>query len=162
MHTPDAYVSLERVAAAFNAVRAYHADERFSNGSRVSVDSIPPDRIKVVPSSGGGEIIIGNDFWVNERGTWRKLPSFVARMVERKIDQYRHLMPQNVDPASVKDLGMQVVDGKRLHAYSYVASGTPATMWVGANNLPVQVITTSRGITTTITYSYRGVAITAP
>lgn len=162
MALPPAYVSLEKVVAAFNAVRAYHAEERFSNGTSVSVDCIPPNRIKIVPSTGGGEIIIGNDFWVNERGTWHKMPSFVARMVEGKIDQYRHLAPQNINSGSVKDLGIRLLAGKRLHAYSYVASGTPATMWVAANNLPVQVVTTSRGITTTITYSYGNVVIGAP
>lgn len=162
MLTPEAYASLQKVIAAFNAVKAFHADERFSNGMTTSVDYIPPDRIKVMPSKGGGEIIIGNDFWVNEGGTWRKMPPFVARMVEGKVDQYRHLVPQDLQADSVKDLGMQVVDGRRLHAYSYVAAGVPATMWVDAHNLPAQLVTTSRGITTTITYSYGDVAIDAP
>jgi|GEM_PF-2944866 len=57
---------------------------------------------------------------------------------------------------------MQLVGGRRLHAYSYVAAGTPATMWVDAHNLPQQVVTTSRGVTTTLTYTYANVSIEAP
>ena len=85
MPTPDAYAGLQQVIAAFNAVKAYHAEERFSNGTSVSVDFIPPDRIRVITSKGGGNIVIGNDFWVNENGSWRKMPSFVARMVVELI-----------------------------------------------------------------------------
>jgi hypothetical protein len=57
---------------------------------------------------------------------------------------------------------MQMVNGKRLHAYSYVAAGTPATMWVDANNLPVQLVTSSKGITTSIVYYYNNVTVDAP
>ena len=35
-------------------------------------------------------------------------------------------------------------------------------MWVDAHNLPQQVVTTSRGVTTTLTYTYANVSIEAP
>jgi hypothetical protein len=158
----DPYADMQKINAAFDAQKGYHADEHFSNGQTVSVDYIPPDRIKVLPSAGGGEIVIGNDMWVNNNGKWTKMPSFMARMITGKIEQYRHGLPSGIDASSVKDLGMQTVNGKRLHAYSYVASGAPTTLWVGANDLPVQLVTSSKGITTTILYSYTNVSVESP
>lgn len=158
----DAYGDLQKAAAAFNAQKSYHADEHFSNGLVVAVDYITPDRLKVIPSSGGGEIVIGDDFWVNDKRRWTKLPSFAARLVTGKVDQYRHTLQQAVDRGSVKDLGMQNVAGKTLHAYSFVARGTPVTMWLDAKGLPAQQVTTSGSLTTTIVYSYGNVSIEAP
>jgi outer membrane lipoprotein-sorting protein len=157
----DVQSDMQQVAAAYNAQKSYHADEHFSNGQTVSVDYIPPDRIRVTqPDKNTGQVIIGNDFWVNSNGKWSKMPSFAAKMVTGKVDQYRHLMPQDI--TDVKDLGMQNVNGKSLHAYQFNSSGVPVTMWVDANHLPAQMQTTSRGITTTVIYSYGNVTIDPP
>lgn len=159
----DSTSDMQQVAAAFNAQKAYHADEHFSNGDYVAVDYIPTDRIRVTqPDKNMGEVIIGNDFWVNNKGKWSKLPSFAAHFVTAKVDQYRHLMPQNADMSSIKDLGMQNVNGRTLHAYQFTTKGVPATLWVDVNHLPAQMQTTSGGITATITYSYGDISITPP
>jgi hypothetical protein len=157
----DVQSDMQQVATAFNAQKSFHADEHSSNGQNVSVDYIPPDRIRVTqPDKNTGTVIIGSDFWVNNNGKWSKLPSFAAKMVTGKVDQYRHLMPQNI--TDVKDLGMQTVNGKPLHAYQFTSGGVPATMWVDANHLPAQMQTTSRGITMTVVYSYGNVTIDPP
>jgi hypothetical protein len=157
----DATGDLQQAAAAFNAQKAFHADEHFSNGEAVTVDYIPTDRIRVVNAKHNTTtLIIGSDFWVQNNGKWTKLPSFAAHMVTSRVDQYRHLYPTDI--AAVKDLGMQNVNGKMLHAYSFTSGGVPATMWIDAKHLPAQMVTTSRGITTTITYSYNNVTITPP
>jgi hypothetical protein len=159
----DTAADLQKIANAFNAQKAVHADEHFSNGEMVAVDSIPPDRIKVMPSKGGGEIVIGNQMWVNSNGKWTKMPSIMATVILKVINQYRNMAPtRDVDAASVKDLGMQSVGGKALHAYSYTAHGVPETIWVDATYLPMQAVVQSKNLTTTIVYSYDNVTIEAP
>jgi hypothetical protein len=160
--TANPYSDLQQAAAAYDSQKAIHADEQFSNGDLVQVDYIPTDRIRVsYPKRNMEDLIIGNAFWVSNRGKWTKLPSFAARIVTSKVAEYRHLLP-NVDANSVKDLGMQNVGGKMLHAYSFVSGGAPATMWIDSNHLPQKTITSSKGITTTILYTYGNVSISPP
>jgi hypothetical protein len=157
----DPYGDLQRIATAFNSV-SYHADEKFSNGQEVVVDYIPPDRIRVMPKAGGGELMIGRDLWVYNNGKWTKMPSFMAGMITSKMAQYRNTAFQNVDRSSVRDLGWQFIGGRRAHVYSFVTHGTSVTIWVGPGNLPIQQIVKNGKLTTTITYSYSNVVITAP
>jgi hypothetical protein len=159
----DPYAAVQKAAAAFGAQKGIHAEERFSNGQTVLVDMVPPDRFHMfTPATKTGEIVIGHDMWMERDGKYTKLPAFAANMVGGTIDRYRQTFPQQIDKASVKDLGMQNVGGRMLHAYSYVASGAATTVWIDGNYLPQRMVTTSKGITTTVLYSYGNVSVNAP
>jgi hypothetical protein len=60
---------------------------------------------------------------------------------------------------SIRDLGMQTLDGQSVHVYSYTAHGVPETIYVGANMLPVQAVINDKKNPTTIKYSKFNVPI---
>jgi hypothetical protein len=52
-----------------------------------------------------------------------------------------------------RDLGMQMLDGRSLHEYSYTVRGVPVNLYVGPDWLPVESIVHDKNLTTTIVYS---------
>ncbi len=161
----DPYSDLQKAAAKFSAQPSFHAEMHFTNGRIITVEFVGADRARVVLPGGVTEVLIGSSIWINRNGSWQPVPSMAAAPMTSMVEQYRRSPLLSVDPNSVKDLGMQSVGGESLHAYSYVGTGvggTPATVWLGANDLPVQVVTTSGKNSATITYSYGSITIEPP
>jgi outer membrane lipoprotein-sorting protein len=159
------YSNLQKAATKFSALPSFHAEMHFTNGKAIAVDFVGTDRARVVLSGGVTEVIAGSSIWINRNGSWQQLPPMAAGPILAMVEQYRRSPLLSVDPSSVKDLGMQTVEGKSLHAYSYVGTGvggTPATVWLDANDLPMQVVTTSGKNGATITYSYGNFTIEPP
>ncbi len=161
----DPYSDLQKAAAKFSAQPSFHADMHFTNGNVITVEFVGADRARVVLPGGVTEVIIGSNIWLNRNGSWKQVPPMAAGPMTAMVEQYRRSPLLSIDPNSVKDLGMQTVGGQSLHAYSYAGTGvggTPATVWLDANDLPVQVVTTSGKNSATITYSYGSVTIEPP
>jgi hypothetical protein len=57
------------------------------------------------------------------------------------------------DVQSVRGLGTGMLEGQSVRVYSYTVHGTPVTVYVGANALPVQSVINDKNGTTTIRYS---------
>ena len=71
----DPLADLEQVRAAYGALHSVHAEITMSNGMDVSIDWIEPDKMHVVSSQNGMQMIaIGNNHWVNMGGHWTALP----------------------------------------------------------------------------------------
>jgi hypothetical protein len=147
----DASADLMKVETAFQNAKSYHVEEHFSNGRTVTVDYSAPDRWRIQPNPNITELVIGNDVYMVSKGRATKLP--FGGMMVRKIIQHVGFSARGDIQRSARDLGMQTVGGQPVHAYSYTTHGTPVTLYVGANSLPVQSIVQDKKLTTTITYS---------
>jgi hypothetical protein len=161
----DPLSDLQKAAAKFSAQPSFHAEMHFTSGKVITVEFVGSDRARVVLPGGVTEVIVGSNIWMNRNGGWQPVPAMAAGPMTVMVEQYRRSPLLSIDPNSVKDLGMQTVEGQPLHAYSYVGTGvggTPATVWLGADDLPVQVVTTSGKNSATITYSYGSVTIEPP
>ena len=133
---------------------SFHAEMHFTNRNVITAEFVGTDRARVVLPGGVAEVFIGSDIWLNRNGSWRQIPPMAAGPMSAMIEQYRRSPLLSIDPNSVKTLGMQRVGGQSLHAYSYVGTGvggTPATVWLGANDVSLQVVTTSGKNIATIT-----------
>lgn len=148
----DAYGDLEAMRNAFNATRSWHAVEKMPDGRTVTVDYSAPDRWRIV-NPAMTEIVVGSDIYMVRNGKTTKMPSFLGGMVQRTLDAFRFQSYDADVKASARDLGMKMVNGKPAHAYSYTTKGTPVTMYVGSNRLPIASEVQMKGGTMTISYS---------
>lgn len=147
----DAFDDLMKVQSAFQGATSWHADEHFSNGKTVTVDYSAPDRWRVQPSPEMAEVVIGNDVYMVRNGKATKLPmggGMIRSMVQNAAFSVKSDVRQ-----SAQDLGMQTLDGRSVHVYSYTVRGTPVTVYVDGNQLPVQSVVQDKKTTTTIRYS---------
>ncbi len=147
----DAYDDLMKVQMAFQSAKSYHGEEHFSNGRTTTVDYSAPDRWRIQPSPDVTELVIGNDVYMINKGRTMKMP-FGGMIVRRIIKSFTFSANGEIKQTA-RDLGMQSVDGQSVHAYSYVTHGTPVTMYVGPDSLPVQSVVQDKKLTTTIKYS---------
>lgn len=147
----DAYDDLLKVQAAFLAAKSWHADEQLSNGKTIVVDYSAPDRWRTQPNPDTTEVIIGDDVYMIHKGKSTKMP-FGGGMIRKMIQDAGFSVKDDIR-ATAKDLGMQTLDGRLLHAYSYAAHDTPVTIYVDAHHLPVQSNVQDKKGTTTIKYS---------
>lgn len=75
------------------------------------------------------------------------------------MPQIRQIVNQNwlaVGPevkSTARDLGVQQVDGMRLHAYAFTSKGTPVKLYVSSDNLPAVSVVTSGEGTVRVVYS---------
>lgn len=91
------------------------------------------------------ELVIGSDVYMVNSGRATKMPAFCGAMISRTI---------KVDPLkggaladlmrSARDLGLQRVDGRSVHAYSDVVNGIPTTWYIDADELPVEAVIRDR------------------
>jgi hypothetical protein len=155
----DPYSDLVKAHDAFKAAKSWHAVEHFSNGRTMTIDFSAPDRWRVQPMPNMTELVIGSDVYMVRNGKSMKMP-MGGEMIRNQIQSAG---AQPMDPSikqTVKDLGMQTVNGKSVHGYSYTAQGQPVTMYVGADSLPVEsIVKTPRG-TVTVDYSNYNVPVT--
>ncbi|HEV2322838.1 MAG TPA: hypothetical protein VGS10_02685 [Terracidiphilus sp.] len=145
------YDDLLKAQSAFQNAKSWHADELLSNGKTVTVDYSAPDRWRIQPNPDMQEVIIGNDVYMIRKGRSTKLP-FGGSMIRKTAEEAGFSVQEEVKDTA-QDLGMQTVDGQSLHAYSFTAKGTPVTLYLGADSLPVESVTKSSRGTVTVKYS---------
>lgn len=147
----DAYADLQQARDAFNAVHSWHGVEQMSNGHTVSVDHVAPDRWRIQVMPNMTEILIGGDLYLVRDGKTMRMP-FVMPQIKQIVNQNWLAVDPEVK-STARDLGMQQVDGMRLHAYSFTSKGTPVKLYLSSNHLPAVSIVTSSSGTVTIVYS---------
>ncbi len=147
----DAYHDLLKVQAAFKDARSWQADEHFSNGRAVTVEYSAPDRWRIQPAPNITELVIGSDVYMLANGHTTKLP-LGGGMIRQNLQGAGFSVNQDIRQ-SARDLGMQSLRGQSVHVYSYTTEGVPATIYVGANSLPVQSVVHNKDVTITIEYS---------
>lgn len=143
---------LSKMKAAFAAAKSWHATEQFSNGRTVTVDHVAPDRWRIQPAPNVTELLIGDTVYMVRNGKTTRVP-IPGGMLRKTIDSFYAAGPDDEIKQSARDLGMQSINGETLHAYSFTTHGTPVTMYVGSDMLPVVSVVKDPKVTTTITYS---------
>ncbi len=152
----NAVDDLTKMKAAFLALKSWHATEQFSNGRTITVDYVAPDRWRIQPAPNITELLIGNSVYMVRNGKTTRVP-IPGGMLQKTINSFYVAPPDKEIKESARDLGMQTINGQTLHAYSFTTHGTPVTMYVGSDLLPVVSVVKDPKVTTTITYSdYNG------
>lgn len=154
----DAYVDLQQAKAAFDTVHSWHGVEQMSNGHTVTVDHVAPDRWRIQVMPNMTEILIGGDLYMIRDGKTMHMP-FVMPQIQQIVNQNWVTVDPEVQ-RTARDLGMQTVNGVRLHAYSFTSKGAPVKLYLSSNHLPAVSVVTSSNDTVTITYSGYNSAIT--
>lgn len=147
-----AYEDLAKVETAFQNVKSFHAVEQFSNGKSSIVDYVAPDRWRMQNSPKEAELVIGNDVYIVSNGKTSRMP-FGGGIIRRVITHFSKFGDDNEIRETAQDLGMQTLNGESVHVYSFKSHGSPATLYVGPDSLPVENVVKSGKHTTTITYS---------
>jgi outer membrane lipoprotein-sorting protein len=132
-----------------------------------------PDRIHMITPAGEFIAIRNQGTWQKTGSTWQKAQVDLGAAIfddlnPQALDKLRQTL--DVKQGTVKDLGMQTVNGKQAHAYQYESSITTngttinstTTLWIDpASNLPLQSEIVSDPLVpggaktkTTITYTY--------
>lgn len=145
------YSDLLKAKAAFLNLKSWQADEHFSNGKTTTVDYSAPDRWRVQARPDMADVIIGHDIYLVHNGKATKLP-FGGGMIQKMVKRARFSVSEDVKQ-SIRDLGMQTLDGQRVHAYSFVSRGVPVKVYIRSDSLPVEAIVKNKKRTTTIKYS---------
>lgn len=143
---------LAKMKAAFVAAKSWHATEQFSNGRTVTVDHVAPDRWRIQPAPNVTELLVGDTVYMVRSGKTTRVP-IPGGMLRKTIDGFYMAPVDDEIKQSARDLGMQSINGRTLHAYSFTTHGTPVTMYVGSDMLPVVSVVKDPKVTTTITYS---------
>lgn len=155
----DAYGDLVKISTAFHQAKSYHAEEDFSNGRVNTIDFVAPDRWRLKEGDNMEDLIIGDDVYTVSKGSASKLPFggfFIRRIVEKSWDR---AINSSAVRESARDLGQQMLDGRSVHAYSFSYRDTPTTIYVDSDWLPVEAVSHSGGLTTTVRYSKYNTAI---
>lgn len=147
-----AYQDLAKVETAFQNVKSFHAVEQFSNGKSSTVDYVAPDRWRLENSPKQAEVIIGNDVYIVSNGKTSHMP-FRGGIFRKIVSHFSKFGNDNEIKETAQDLGMQPLNGERVHVYSFKSHGALDTMYVGPGSLPVENVVKSGKHTTTITYS---------
>jgi hypothetical protein len=157
--TPDD--DLSQILSAFAQVKSVHAEEHLYNGKTVNVDYLAPDRWRVQPAPNVTELILGDEIYMvtHERAT--RLP-FGGGMIRKMIEKVMLSARNEIKDSS--DLGMQTLDGRSVHVYSFTHNKVPQTIYVGGSRLPVRLVVNDKEGTTTINYSHYNepISIEAP
>ncbi len=154
----DAYADLQQARTAFDAVHSWHAVEQMSNGHTVTVDHVAPNRWRIQMMPNMSEILIGGNLYLIHDGKTMHMP-FVMPQIQQIVNQNW----LKIDPEvkrTAKDLGMQMVNGVRLHAYSFTSKGISVKLYLNKNHLPAVTVVTSSSGTVKIIYSGYNSAIT--
>ncbi len=153
----------------FGTLKSFHADIKMPNSRTISLDEIVPDKMHVTLPEGMQMIRIDSDQWIYRGGSWMKIPMAMPQG-GAIADSARTMGIKNApapDSYSVTYLGTAVVSGVTTQHYRIARKDNttkPTEMWIGANHLPVQVMTQTDNGPMTILYSkYNAIPnITAP
>jgi hypothetical protein len=140
---------LEKVRAAANAQKSWRATMVLPGGKTDTIDYVAPDRWRT-QHNGVTTLVIGDSTYLIKNGKTEKLdiPAEEGPMIS-----FAGELGDDVK-RSVRDLGVQTLNGQAVHVYSFTSEGILTTFYVGANNLPVQaVMRRPQGTGVTITFS---------
>jgi|GEM_PF-1275748 len=139
----DPYADLNAARSAFARVQSARAVQTFSNGEVATVSYQAPDRYRIVlPTS--QVIFAGNVEYGKKSGmSWVKMPNAPRyKLIVENLWQFAG------DPAidvrqldKVTPLGTRTVGGVTLRGYRLqsIPDGRLKTVWIGPENLPVDV-----------------------
>lgn len=147
----DAYADLQQARDAFNAVHSWHAVEHMPNGHTVTVDHVTPDRWRIQMLPNMSEILIGGSLYLVHDGKTMHMP-FVMPQIQQIVNQNWLAVGPEVK-STARDLGMQQVNGRSLHAYAFTSKGTPVKLYLSGDHLPAISVVTSDAGTVRIFYS---------
>ena len=108
------------------------------NGMAIETDEVPPDRFHVT-SSMFEMIMLPNAMYMKMHGTWTKVPGQTGM---NSVDQTAALRSEMKSGSfTATDLGMKLVGGQMLHAYSVVSASSKkaSTLYVNAQHLPARM-----------------------
>lgn len=148
----DPVADLAKCITAFEQAKSWHAEEHFANGKVVTLDYVAPDRWRVRPNPKITELVIGNNLYMVRNGHATRLP-FGGGMIHKMIQKFGTGKMTDEMRRSLRDLGMQTLNGKPVHVYSYTSQNVPETLYVGSDHLPVQSVVHNKKHPVTITYS---------
>ena len=148
----DPAADLSKSIDAFQHAKSWHAEEHFSNGRTVEVDFVAPDRWRVEPSPKITELVIGKDIYMVRNGHVTRLP-FGGGMIRKMVKRFSTGTMTDEMRRSVRDLGMQTLQGRPVHVYSYTSQNIPETVYIGSDHLPVQAVIHDKKHPATIIYS---------
>lgn len=142
---------------AFGHVKSYHTDMK-TNSRTMSVDIIVPNKMHATMSEGMQMIRINADAWIYREGSWMKLPAAMPQTGAMADNARTMGMKSNPNPDAytITYLGPAAVNGTAAQHYRIVRkdnSTKPIEMWIGANHLPLQVVTQTDSGPMTILYS---------
>ena len=133
--------ALSQCEAALKKATSWHVLMRMADGKTLTMDYAAPHRWRIVPAPGITEVIIGSTVYMDMAGHVMQLPAAYGAKIARtvRIHMFDAATLAQVR-RSVRDLGVQTLDGKPVHVYRYVANGQTETWYVGAHNLPVRAV----------------------
>jgi hypothetical protein len=153
----------------FGTVKSFHAEIKMPNNRTILLDEIVPDKMHVTLPQGMQMIRINSDQWIYRDGSWMKIPMAMpqAGAIAESAQGMGIKGKPDADSYSITYLGTALVNGASTQHYRIARkdnSTKPTEMWIGANHLPVQVMTHTDDGPMTIVYSnYDAIPnITAP
>jgi hypothetical protein len=150
---------LEKVWAAFKAQKSWRATIAVPGGKTDTIEYVAPDRWRMQRWNGVTALVIGDSTYLIQNGQTKKLDMPAGTGPIMTSSPFARAFGDDVK-GSARDLGMQTLNGQSVHVYSFTSEGVPTTLYVGANNLPVQaVMHQAQGTSITATYSQYGAAI---
>jgi len=156
---PDAMGELSGALDALGGVRSYHATmdiESAAGAVRSELDFVAPDRFRMTLPGVGTQTVIGHTMYMEAGGRVTRM-----EVPPGTLDQWRN--PARLDDpaqkAVVQAMGADTVDGQPARRYAVRSQGDAAadiTMWIGPDNLPLQVrvVSTAGGEAATSTLRY--------
>jgi hypothetical protein len=158
----DAYGDLMKARSAMLAAKSWHAEVHSAEGRTIQMDFVAPDRMRIQASATMTEVMIGSEAYVVQNGRTMKVP--VAGMDIAKMTKQFQVQDDPEIKKTARDLGMQTLNGRRVHVYSYSVRGTDQTVYLDSDSLPVQSIVKNDSRTTVVTFSkFNGsISIEAP
>ncbi len=146
---------------SFLGVRSYHAVMRMEGGPRGSMDNqidfVAPDRYRMSLDGMGNQVIIGDTMYMDVQGRSMKVP-----MPAGSLSKWRDpaKLAENEAGMTVQAQGSDPVDGapaRRYLVHHAQPQPTDVTLWIGGDNLPLQMQVRSdvhgKPMATTIRYS---------
>jgi hypothetical protein len=141
-------------------LRSYHATMQMDGGPRGAmrneVDFVAPDRFRMTMPGLGTQTIIGDTMYMSVDGRNMKVPLPAGTLTQWR-DPAR--LDENAATMTVEAQGRDLIDGKPVRKY-LVHNTRPqpsdATMWIGDDDLPLQIRVSgsAQGRTTTTTIRY--------
>ena len=158
----DAYGALTKARTAMMAAKSWHAEEHTSEGRTIQLDYVAPDRFRIQATPTMTEVMIGNEVYIVQNGRTMKVP--MGGMNIAKMTKQFQMQDDPEIKKTARDLGMQMLNGRRLHAYSYSVRGTDQTVYLDSDSLPVQSVIKNDSRKTIVDFSKfnESISIEAP
>jgi hypothetical protein len=153
---------VKRCMLAMQALHSYHMSSAIG-GESFETDVVKPGRMHM-RSARMEAIMLPGMTYMKMGGKWTKFANTGSRSFAADIDKANAYVAAG--NFSATDLGIKIVNGTPLHAYSVTlkSSSSPFTLYVGAHDLPRRMEFTSTSGTLAATFSEFNapMTITAP